>query len=369
MLSNAGGALLGARGLAKPEDLSCAITVKEICVMLNFACNIRCPLCPFWGTTGVSHAGGDKRWHAPFDSASMRRFLDGMRAFGARRVNVSGGEPLVSREWSSVAALAKELDYRVMLTTNGSFLAREMPAVIEHVDVLQLSFTDPEEWRRGLRAPDWVSELSRLFAELKAADIEIQVNFAISDAAFPEIETIADAVLGLAVPVDTFRFVHPMFLAPEVLAAHQADLSEFDTDGHFWSGFGTVPVQVDPEELLRIFHRVLERHPGRVGFFPEIDADEVAAYYRDPTYLPAPFRDFCAAPWTQVNLIPNGDVWVCYDLRLGNIHTDDAASIWNGSVARRLRERILARGLFGGCRGCFNKYSAVEKGTARGPRP
>ena len=48
------------------------------------------------------------------------------RRFRPRQVNVSGGEPLVSPDWPEVAAIAKRLGYRVTLTTNGSFLAREL---------------------------------------------------------------------------------------------------------------------------------------------------------------------------------------------------------------------------------------------------
>jgi len=363
------GSLLRSRGLSDQSDLTRALRVKEICAMLDFACNIRCPLCPFWGTTGVSHGGRDSVWHAEFRPESLRRFLDGMRAFGGNRLNVSGGEPLANRRWIEVSTIAREPGYRIMLTTNASFLERELENVKQLVDVIQISFTDPAEWRRGFKREAWSSELGRMLSSLKEHGVEIQMNIAISDAGFPEIEAVTDAVLG-SMPVNMFRFVHPMFLAPDVLAAHQADLAEFGTRAEFWRGFGTVPVRVDPEALSALLARLAERYPGRTGVFPELDAEDVAPFYRDPWYLPARFRDFCAAPWTQVNLIPNGDVWVCYDVKLGNIHEDDAEAIWNGERAKALRRRILERGLFAGCRGCFNKYSAIERGTARrGGRP
>jgi len=359
--------LLVEANLASPGDLLRGITAKEIYVMLGFACNIRCPICPFWGTTGISHDNGDERWHAPYDGRSLERFLAGMRAYGAQSLNVSGGEPLAFAHWPEVAAMGRRLGYRVTITTNGSLLERHIEKVRELADVLQLSFTDPAEWRRGFRTVDWAPALARLFAELKKKPgLEIDVNFAISDLAIGELEATADAVLGGRMAIDAFRIVHPMFLSPGMLLAHRAGLGELGSDGDFWRGFGTVPVGVDPDALVATLRRLRERYPG-IGVFPEIDEPDIPGYYRDPTFLPHRFRETCAAPWTQANVVPNGDVWVCYDVRLGNIHTDEAEAIWNGPAARALRRRILEKGLFAGCRGCFNKYSALEGGTAPPP--
>ena len=353
--------------LAPPDDLLRALGAKEVYVMLGFACNIRCPICPFWGTTGVSHDDGDARHHAPYNHASMERFLRGMRALGAGAVNVSGGEPLAFAHWSEVARAAAGLGYRVTLTTNGSLLSRHLEAIRAHVDTLQLSFTDPEEWRRGFRTRDWRTALAELFGTLKEKPgFRIDVNFAISDRAVAELEPTVHAVLGGSMPVDAFRIVHPMFLAPDVLLAHRAGLRELGSDGEFWRGFGTVPTSVDADALVKTIGRLRSQYPT-LGVFPEIDDVDVPAYYRDPRSLPQRFRSACAAPWTQVNVVPNGDVWVCYDLRLGNIHVDDAETIWNGPAVRRLRKRLIERGLFAGCRGCFHKYSAIEHGTAEPP--
>jgi MoaA/NifB/PqqE/SkfB family radical SAM enzyme len=355
--------LLTKNGLTKTTDVLCASSIKEVYVMLGFACNIRCPICPFWGTTGVSHGGADAKYHDDFDAAAMERFLSGIRSYGARYLNVSGGEPLAFPHWIDVAKMGRRAGFHVTLSTNGSLLHRHLDLVRDHVDTLQLSFTDPDEWRRGFRTEDWATELERLFTELKKKPgFTIHVNYAITDESVGELASITEVLRG-RMPIDGYRIGHPMFLSPELLLAHRAGLRELGTDGAFWNGFGTVPRSIDPERLVTTLRSLRARWPDIV-VFPEIEEAEVPAYYRDPRSLPERFRGSCGAPWTQVNVVPNGDVWVCYDVPLGNIKRDDADAIWNGPAVRALRERILDRGLFAGCRGCFNKYSGLEQRTA-----
>lgn len=351
--------------LTTGDDVLRATSLKEVYVMLGLACNIRCPICPFWGTTGISHDGGDARYHDTFDPAAMQRFLVGIARYGARYLNVSGGEPLAFAHWVDVAKMGRAAGFHVTLSTNGSLLSRHLDLVREHVDTLQLSFTDPAEWRRGFRSDDWARDLHRLFAQLKQKPgLAIHVNYAITDESVGELAAFTEAVRG-HMPIDGYRIGHPMFLSPELLLAHRASLRELGTDGAFWNGFGTVPRAIDPERLVETLRTLRARWPDIV-VFPEIGDDEVPAYYRDPRSLPERFRDACGAPWNQVNVAPNGDVWVCYDVRIGNIKQDDADVIWNGPAVRALRQRILDRGLFAGCRGCFNKYSGLEQ---RSPPP
>lgn len=360
MSANDARALLQRGGLVAADDVLRGIRVREIYVMLGFACNIRCPICPFWGEHGVSHHHADAGYHAPFNDASMDRFLRDMRRYQPRLVNIGGGEPLVYDHWTTVADLARRHGYKVMLTTNGSFLEKNLDAIAAKIDVLQVSFTDPVEWRRGFKNPEWAGSLKRQLTMLKQRkDFQAYVNIAVSDAGYSELESIANLVLS-TLPVDAFRIIHPMFLSPEVLIAHQADLAEFGTKGEFWRGFTTAPKTVNTDGLVATIARIQTQFPGKAQVFPELGSHEVSAYYNDSTYLAERYRNSCQAPWAQVNVVPNGDVWVCYDLKIGNIHTDDVEAIWNGPAAMRLRQRILDQGLFAGCRGCFNKYSSME---------
>jgi MoaA/NifB/PqqE/SkfB family radical SAM enzyme len=335
--------------------------VSEVYVIMGFGCNIRCPVCPYWGDSGICFDKSlNASYHAPFDALAMDRFLGGMRQYGPRTVNLSGGEPLLSPHWTTVAGIARRHGYkRVELTTNASYLADNINAVAEHIDVLQVSFTDPAEWRRGFGEHDWVPRLHGLYDDLRAQrpDLRIVMNLALSDQAVAELSSLADVVASL--PVDAFRIIHPMWFDEAVCTAHRNSLRErMGSDGAFWTGFIVPQTELDPDELMTTLTAVRAAYP-KMGVFPELDADEAVPYYRDATYVARRYRGHCDAPWKQVNVAPNGDVWVCYDVPLGNIHESGAAEILNGPVARKLRRELVTNGLFGGCRGCFLKYTTA----------
>ena len=65
---------------------------------------------------------------------------------------------------------------------------------------------------------------------------------------------------------------------------------------------------------------------------------------------------YCDAPWTQANVFPNGDVWVCPDYVLGSLNDASFADLWDGEKARALRRRVC-RSIFPACRGCFSFFN------------
>ncbi|HAJ56659.1 MAG TPA: hypothetical protein DCL35_02690 [Candidatus Omnitrophica bacterium] len=71
---------------------------------------------------------------------------------------------------------------------------------------------------------------------------------------------------------------------------------------------------------------------------------------------PAHYSYYCSAPWHQLNILPNGDLYTCQDIILGNIKKNLLERIWNGSKARKLR-MFVSRRLFPACKGCFYRYT------------
>jgi len=353
-------------------DLLASTGVKEIYVMLTFGCNIRCRICPYWGETGICHDTDlYERYKGQWDPVAMKRFLSDMREYGPRLLNISGGEPLLTPHWADLARMAKVLGYeQVELTTNASFLAPKIEQAARLVDTLQVSFTDPTEWKRGFGMlgeadPErWGPALRAIFRLAKRVNpkLRIVVNYALHREGVVAVETFADQALAEPGLVDAFHLVHPMFLSPNVLAAHKADLAKFGTDGRFWEGFGAQQEGTDVVALKAAIKAVGAKHP-MAEVFPRMADDELEHWYNDGGYTPRRYRNLCGAPWTQLHVIPNGDVWVCYDVVIGNIHKDDAATIWNGGRVRRLRQHLAEEGLFSGCSGCFLKYTVAEEGT------
>jgi len=87
---------------------------------------------------------------------------------------------------------------------------------------------------------------------------------------------------------------------------------------------------------------------------------------RLPRALPS--RPACDAPWTQVNLRPDGRVVPCCfwytEEPLGDLRTQSFEEIWEGDGARRLRAELLSGQLGPNCAAC----PALGIGSLRDPR-
>jgi len=99
-----------------------------VTLYLTERCNSRCVSCDYWrhGRTDVS-------------VESVRRLLPELAELGTRVVVLSGGEPLIHPEWSSLAAMLKSAGLSVWLLTSGLSLAKHAHRVVSLFDDIAVS--------------------------------------------------------------------------------------------------------------------------------------------------------------------------------------------------------------------------------------
>ncbi len=73
---------------------------------------------------------------------------------------------------------------------------------------------------------------------------------------------------------------------------------------------------------------------------------------------------FCLAPWVNVLIAPNGDVFTCYEAEspegntiLGNLNNDDFDSIWNNTAYKKIRKEMVEGNKVKQCANCDIKES------------
>ena len=105
-----------------------ASRVGEIYVMLTWDCNLRCRMCPFWGSRGLCHTVGTGD-----EGLDVERLADWIPVgtAGPRTVTLSGGEPLLAPGWSALARTLVRRGVRVALTTNATGLAEVADFVVD----------------------------------------------------------------------------------------------------------------------------------------------------------------------------------------------------------------------------------------------
>src|SRR6187200_2012763 len=85
---------------------------------LTERCNSRCITCDYW-RNGKRDASLE----------SVRAVLPDLRRLGTRVALLSGGEPLINREWSAIAAALRDNGQRPWLLTSGLSLAKHAATV------------------------------------------------------------------------------------------------------------------------------------------------------------------------------------------------------------------------------------------------
>src|SRR3954465_12296074 len=101
--------------------------MRDLRISVTDRCNFRCVYCM---PREVFDAGHEFLPHSAILSfEEISRLARIFAALGVKKIRLTGGEPLVRRELHRLVAMLSELPAEVTLTTNGSLLARNAPAL------------------------------------------------------------------------------------------------------------------------------------------------------------------------------------------------------------------------------------------------
>ncbi len=237
-------------------------------------CNSRCVTCDYW-----------RHGRVDMDLAAVKRLLPGLAQLHTQMVLLSGGEPLLNREWAAIAGLLRKNGLKVWLLTAGLALAKHARRAAELFDAITVSLdgTDPETYQaiRGLDAFHKVCEGIKAAAALGS---QPGIRVTLQRGNFRQLPAFVDLArtLGarqisfLAVDVAnphafgrTDDFVSDLALRPEDLPqfARILDSLERDHAEEFRSGF----IAESPQKLRRIlqyFGAIL-----KMGPYPKVNCN------------------------------------------------------------------------------------------------
>lgn len=355
---------LGELGV-RAEDPYRSGTIGEAYLMLTMACNLRCRACSLWGVGGACHSS---RFHEaksrPVPLKRMLALIDELVPYKPQNVNFSGGEPLLSPHWAALAAHAKKRGLRTILTTNGVYLERHAERVAALFDQVSISVACPPSMREELRMgpPGHYEAMVRGLRKMAvlrerhpARKPLLRMLCEVFDSNAAHLGETVEHLKKQGVVFDEILFQHLIFNRPEVLAAQEKSFqTEFDLPLSLWRGYAYRPQPMDYAAFDRALAGLRERYP-HARFSVDLRGEAALRDYyegrREETGTA-----YCDGPWTQANVFPNGDVWVCPDYVLGNINQGAFSEIWDGAKARALRSRVC-RKLFPACRGCFSFFN------------
>ncbi len=103
------------------------------------------------------------------------------------------------------------------------------------------------------------------------------------------------------------------------------------------------------EGQLRRLDQMRSDGAPAIRLSPNIPRGEIVAHYANELDV----RSYtCYAPWSGVNVSAYGDVFPCFNYRIGSLRESTLQALWNGPRYRAFRQALRRRGLFAGCVGC-----------------
>jgi MoaA/NifB/PqqE/SkfB family radical SAM enzyme len=343
---------------------------ETISLFLTYACNLRCPMCGQWGDEGSFKEFSTETLRSRLTPEEIKHLVDEVASF---RPNITffGGEPMIYKGWTDIAAYIKTKKMRCNIVTNGTFLERYAKEIVDtQLDEIILSLDGigkVHDTMRGVegtfaRLSKGVRAINAYKHEIGAKNPIMNVNCTIFEINQHSLREIAEAAGEMGISNITFH--HTLFLPRADFDRHNTYfLGRFGNESPDWAGFVREgPPQVDVEGLIRTIESMKRRPPSptNIFFYPNYTPEEIRRYYSDePNFTATSYKNRCVSLWMTVYIFPDGSVRPYHSMNFspGNIKEEGFKAIWNNEKFKDYRRVIKEIKRFPVCsRGCTELY-------------
>lgn len=336
--------LMGQGKSFRPLSLTLEITHR---------CNLRCRMCLFYGL------GGEIRNRSDAEELSLpawQRLVDEIAPWHPL-VNISGGEPFLRGDLVELVRYIKGKRLGCGIYTNGLLASPEkLESLIKvGLDHLTFSIDGPEVVHDRIRGEKGAFE--RMLKNIRWA-IENRLHSpivwgicVISKENMDSLEKMVDMAKDLK--LDGLQFQQVMFLDQDSLRCYREEIKGMGYEANLKDeGLGhgqeqlEVGLLIDKMKEIKTRSRTLKLP---VSFLPHLSPENLWPYYQDLQWT---YGRRCLIPWTNVTIAPNGDIFPCLRIKLGNIQNESLRSAWNGGRFTGFRKGLKGKGILVRCRRC-----------------
>jgi radical SAM protein with 4Fe4S-binding SPASM domain len=331
-------------------------------IELNSTCNLRCRMCH------VSFMPDEPR---PSLDADVIDRLDCLR--GKYFIIGAGFEPMMNRDYSAIIRKLSSFDAQIETITNGTLLSEENVSALLDADVrlFQFSFDGMteatyEHIRRRSQYASTLDAILRTRQRFSDRPTRFSINATMMKRNMAEVPLFVDFW-------DRAEFDRVNFIVMVVRHNEPELIREclFPVRDEFYRLLDEAA-----EDVIRRNRRITiqnswfrrspiaRRFPDNVDkelVFSDNPARRVVRNVRPDQLGAGPGMTFpCNSPWSFARILPNGDVQLCYQFTIGNLHQESFERIWYGDAAQSVRERVASTPV---CESC-DYFRFCLKGTA-----
>lgn len=266
-----------------------------VTLYLSDRCNSRCVTCDYW-----RHGSKD------MDLAAVIRLLPALRELGTEAVLLSGGEPLLNRQWPQIATVLREAGLKLWLLTSGLSLAKHAARAAQLFDTITVSLdgTDAATYA-AIRGVDAFENVCAGIAAAAARGVPVTVRVTLQRANYrqlPEFVALARRLGARQVS----------FLAVDVANPHA-----FGRASSFGTDLALLPQDV--QEFGRLLEALVreEAHLFQSGFIAENPRklEHIRAYFAAVAGQGSYPAVRCNAPEFSAVIDADGQVNPCFFIR------------------------------------------------------
>lgn len=338
--------------------------LNTVFFVLTFNCNLRCFMCGLWGEQGVCK-GKEFNINEEMELKDWQRIIAEVSSFKPNII-LFGGEPLLYKNWYKVAAYAKQKKLRVQLPVNGTLVLNNIDKILKYVDNLDFSLDGLYEIHDNIRGKEGVfeeslqalEEIIKIKKQKKLVKPYININTTISEKNYNHLVELVEFFENKELPINLFNFQNVEFTDEENFLKNKKIVEKnFGVKSKFWKGCITHQNNLNVEKLIQQINTLKESKYENIKFIefePDFDEDEIRKYYQRPGGLPLTKK--CLAPWFQCMVLPDGNVWICPDIIVGNVKKENILNIINSEKAKQFRKYLIKNKQIPICGNCYTVF-------------
>jgi MoaA/NifB/PqqE/SkfB family radical SAM enzyme len=335
---------------------------------LTYLCDLRCKMCSLVQGNMVTRQGQRQSPELREPDGSLRRevstqeYLAIIRQIGqagVQSVTLTGGEPTLRRDITTLVAALKQYPLHLSLISNGS----GKPAVYRELirlglDSITISVDGTRDVHDHVRGKPGsfdrtMQAIQAVIAAKKgrpSAPVWLEVSCAISALNQHDLENLIDWFEGYDVDMLNLGYLH-------FSTAARQSATEGQVGGQFMHlkdpELPERVVNVDTADLVERVARIKARRAKRalpVKFMPDLSLDQIPKQYTDPRFT---YANKCFHPWLATRIDPWGQMYPCWiDVRLGDVREHGFLGLWNGELYRKFRRTVREKKLLPKCSTC-----------------
>lgn len=269
-------------------------------------------------------------------------------------VTFTGGEPLIKEGIMDVLRYASKRNACSILT-NGIMLNEERSKEIVDMGVssITISVDGPKNVHNKIRGPrsfegavEGIRKVQEYKKKLGKNSPKVHLNTVILPSNIESLHEIVDLAVELSIGNCSFQILDP--------SLDRSGLNLHNELGRCMKPTIHLVDKIDPKKIERFLNnvdRVSKNKKTNVKFVPPFNRNDLTDYYSGRVSLN---KYICKLPWSSMRISPFGDVYPCFNYRIGNVRKDTISNLWNNFYYKKFRSLLKKHKIFPGCAGCCN---------------